>query len=245
MNVFSKQMIVKGQLRNCSNKKRYAYSMRVLRNSDLPSILGLYDFVVAKMKDPNMLWRYDDQMVAEFLGEDGIVGGVFVEDRLVAVRVVYFHHEGDLTNPLMYKEDAYGETAHLALCVVHPDFRGNSLQKKLGVYLLQIAQTLRAFPTMCSVVSPHNYPSMSDKFSLNMVVVKLMPKFKGVWRYIFYRNMNKPVVARSETMIFVASGDYQRQIELLEHGYYGVQLGRNNGEIGMFFKQFTLKVVEN
>ena len=239
MTVFSKQQLVKGQLKNCSNKKRYGYTMRVLADSDLPAILELYDFVVKNMKDPDMLWRYDDHIVAEFLGEDGIVGGVFVDDCLVAVRVVYFHHEGDITNPLMYKDDTYGETAHLALCVVHPDFRGNSLQKKMGVYLLEIAQTLRGFPTMCSVVSPHNYPSMSDKFSLNMVVVQLMPKFKGVWRYIFYRNMNKPLVARSETMIFVPSGDYQRQIELLEQGYYGVELGRNNGEIGVFFKHFA------
>ncbi len=100
-----------------------------------------------------------------------------------------------------------------------------------------MAQASRVFDTICSVVAPHNYPSIIDKFSMKMVLVKLMPKFKGIWRYIFYRNMDIPLEATDENMIFASSDDYPRQIQLLEEGYYGVQLGTNNGERGMLFRK--------
>ena len=70
-----------------------------------------------------------------------------------------------------------------------------------------------------------------------MVVVKLMPKFRGVWRYIFYRNMDTPTKVSGETAIFVPSSDYPKQIELLEMGYYGVQIGEKDGQMGIFLEK--------
>lgn len=245
MTVFEQSMLVTGRIRNRVNRDWYPYTIRVLNKSHLLSVLALYDFVVENMENRDMLWRYDDETVAGFLGQDGIVAGVFVDQTLVAFRVVYFHHEGDPTNPLLGDGASYGETAHLALCVIHPDFRGNSLQKQMGVHLLRVAQASRSFPRMCSIVAPHNYPSISDKFSLNMVVVKLMPKFKGIWRYIFYRNMDVPLGVTNEKLIFVSSDDYPRQIELLEQGYYGVQLGTHDGKIGMLFTESESIYKEN
>lgn len=228
-------LLMTGQLQNFITKKWHPYTMKILKQTELTATLALYDHVVKNMENTDMLWRYPDETVAAFFGRDGIVMGVFVGDKLVAFRVLYFHHEGDLSNPLLCREECCGETAHLALCVVHPEFRGNSLQKKMGVHLLQAAQADRTFPAMCSIVSPHNYPSISDKFSLNMVVVKLMPKFKGLWRYIFYRNMDAVFSLDTENRLFVASGDYGQQVKLLEQGYVGVQLGREEGISGMFF----------
>ena len=238
---FEEKLIASGQLRNYVNKQWYPYEMRILTMDDLPSMITLYDIVIEKLERPESLWRYPNEMVADFLGEDGIVAGIFVEQSLVGFRVLYFHHEGDETNPLMGNGISYGETAHLALSVVHPDFRGNSLQKKMSAKLVEVAQEARKFSAMCSVVYPHNYPSINDKFSVQMVVAKLMPKFKGVWRYIFYRDMENHMVATNEKLIFVASQDYQRQIELLDQGYYGVQLGENNGEVGMLFGKLQVK----
>lgn len=233
----NKPWLEDGYIKNNKNQQLYPYAIRVLTQQDLPSALTLYDFVVANMEDPDMLWRYPDEIVADFFGQDGIVAGVFSKQRLVGFRVFYFHHEGDLTNPLLYNGATYGETAHLALCVIHPDFRGNSLQKQLGVHLLEVAQATRTFHTMCSVVSPHNYPSINDKISLNMVVVKLMPKFRGVWRYIFYRNMDTPLGERGKEAIFVPSSDYPKQIELLEKGYSGVQIGEEKGQMGIILEK--------
>ena len=237
MNDFE-QPLVTGRIRNGVTKAWYPYVMRVLTKNDMPKALELYDYVVANMENPDMLWRYPDETVASFFGQDGIVMGIFVEQKLVAFRVMYFHHIGDPSNPLQGNITFdYGITAHLALCVINPVFRGNSMQKHMGVYLMKVAEATRTFHTMCSIVSPHNYPSISDKISLDMLVVKLMPKFKGIWRYIFYRNMSKPVMAVEEELIFAASQDYPRQIELLNSGYYGVRLGTDQGELGMLYKK--------
>jgi ribosomal protein S18 acetylase RimI-like enzyme len=234
LSIFEEQLIVSGEIKHYVTKQWYPYEMRLVTTLDLPAMIALYDVVIENLEKPDMLWRYPNEMVAAFLGRDGIVAGIFVGERLVGFRVLYFHHAGDLTNPLLYNEHAYGETAHLALSVIHPDFRGNSLQKKMSAELVRLAQVTRLFAAMCSVVSPHNY-------SVDMVVVKLMPKFKGVWRYIFYRNMDEPMVAWHADLIFVPSHDYPRQVELLDQGYYGVQLGESNGEMGMIFRKLQVK----
>lgn len=233
------QPLTTGQIRNCENKMWYPFTMRVLTASDLPRVLALYDYVVGNMENPDMLWRYPDETVAAFLGQDGIVIGTFIDQDLIGLRVMYFHHVGDQTNPLLgnIKSD-YGKTAHLALCVIQPQFRGNSLQKQMGIQMMKVAEASRTFQTMCSIVSPHNYPSISDKFYQNMAVVKLMPKFRGIWRYIFYRNMVEPLTPVDEKLIFAASRDYSHQTKLLDAGYYGVQLGARQGEMGMFFKKY-------
>jgi hypothetical protein len=231
------EVLVTGRIRNSKNGQSYPYTMRILHPLDLPAALALYDVVVDHMEQPDMLWRYADDMVAGFFGAEGIVIGVFVEESLVGFRVVYFHHTGDLSNPLVCMGPSYNEMAHLALCVIRSDFRGNSLQKKMGVELLKVAQATKPFRNLCSVVSPHNYPSINDKFSIHMVVVKLLPKFRGIWRYLFYLNIDTPLQAKMKQLIFVPSCDYPQQIKLLEEGYYGVSLSEDKGEMGMLFRK--------
>ncbi|HWR39120.1 MAG TPA: hypothetical protein VN611_06440 [Patescibacteria group bacterium] len=237
MTTFDQETLAAGELRERGSQQWQSYTMRLLNKTDLPEMLALYDAVVAAMEDPNMLWRYDDAVVEKFLGEDGMVIGVFCAQRLIGFRVLYIHHPGDPDNPLSCIGQSREETAHLALCVILPKFRGSSLQKKMGVPLLRAAMAEKPFTRLCSIVSPHNYPSISDKIFQGMVVVKLMPKFKGIWRYIFYRDMTVPVGVRTAEPVFALSADYPRQIELLEQGYQGVQLERRDSGDGMVFRR--------
>ena len=72
------------------------------------------------------------------------------------------------------------------------------------------------------MVAPHNIASLKDKFILKMWVVKLIPKFGGTWRYIFYRDMQEEAPFRPvETVRVKAGQDFDRQIELLESGWVG------------------------
>ena len=231
------EILTSGQVKNCASQRWYPYEMRILDERDLSHMLELYDLVVGTMANPELLWRYDDTVVAKFLGESGVVAGVWADQRLIAFRVLYVHPAGDPENPLLCIRPEWAETAHLALCVVHPEYRGNSLQKKMGGQLIPAALAVKPFGALCSIVSPHNYPSISDKFSLGMAVVKLMPKFKGLWRYIFYRSMQAPFEWKPGEPVFAASRDYPRQIDLLEQGYYGVQLDIRNGEEGVLFRK--------
>lgn len=73
--------------------------------------------------------------------------------------------------------------------------------------------------------------------SLYDLVIEKIGNRDMLWRYIFYRNMDVSRAAADEDLIFIASHDYLRQIELLEQGYYGVQLGKVDGEIGMLFRK--------
>lgn len=236
------RILEQGQIQSGVDQSWHFYTMRLLHKKDLADMLALYDEVVEGMEDPSMLWRYPDEKVAAFLGENGLVIGVFIEAVLVGFRVLYFHPDEDEENPLLCKIPSPGKTAHLALCVLRQDFRGNSLQKKMGIPLLKVAQAMRPFDSLCSIVSPHNYPSIEDKFSLNMVVLELMPKFKGLWRYILYRNMNKPALLKNIQRQFAASQDYVRQQTLLKEGYYGIEFAIEQGTKGVLFQELDLKL---
>ena len=224
-----------GTIQNRIDSSWYSYEMRTLNQNDLPDVLELYNIVINNLTNKNFLWRYTDEMVALFLTNKAVAAGVVVNKRLVGVRVLYFHDLDDKENPLVDLDFPYKITADSALSIVHPDFRGNSLQRKMGLNILKMAQEDGAFENFCSVVAPGNYASIKDKFSLDMVVVKLLPKFSGLWRYVFYRNMNQSWEIDKADIIFVASNDYSQQIKLLEQGYYGFRLAEDKGVIGLCF----------
>lgn len=231
--------LVSGQIKSRIDSRWHSYIMRTLNHEDLSDVLKLYDLGVNHLDNPELLWRYSDEIVADFLTSKAVTAGVFVNNRLIGFRVLYFHDAGDLDNPL-YSVDLHHElAAHSALCVVHPEFRGNALQKQLGIHILEVARELRTFENFCSVVSPQNYASMKDKFSLNMLIVKLLPKFSGMWRYIFYQNLNQAWEIDAKNIVFVPSHDYIEQIRLLEQGYYGFCLGDNQGCAGVYFSTLS------
>jgi hypothetical protein len=200
--------------------------LRRLSNGDLPQVLALYDLMVNWSAGPENFWRYPDATVAEFLGTHGIVAGAFVRERLVGFRVLYFHPENDPGNPLLSTRFPCRQTGHLAVSAVDPDFLGNSLQIQMSSAVMNWArEEKRDFRSICSVVAPHNIASLKDKFVLNMWVVNLMPKFGGAWRYIFYRDMKEDVpFCPAETVMVRAGRDFDRQTELLEHGWVGFAL---------------------
>jgi hypothetical protein len=227
--------LVSGQIQSCIDSRWHSYVMRTLNSNDFSEVLKLYDLGIDHLESPDLLWRYPDEKVADFLTDQAVTAGVFVDQRLVGFRVLYFHDADDLDNPLHSVGLHHELAAHSALCVVHPEFRGNSLQKQMGIHILEAAKKMRAFGNFCSVVSPQNYASMKDKFSLNMLIVKLAPKFSGIWRYIFYQNMNQAWQVDTTDIIFVLSYEYMEQIRLLEQGYYGFRFAENHGHTGVYF----------
>ncbi len=225
------------------NQKEGTYAecrLRRLSGGDLLRVLALYDLMVNRSAGPENFWRYPDATVAEFLGPRGIVAGAFVEERLVGFRVLYCHPENDPDNPLQSTRFSCHLTGHLAVSAVDPDFFGNSLQIRLSAAVMSWAkEEKRNICSICSVVAPHNIASLKDKFVLNMWIVKLMPKFSGTWRYIFYRNMEEEAsFCPAETVKVKAGQDFDRQIELLESGWVGFALANAaDGPYVLFGKQ--------
>ena len=192
MSVQSHRTIETGRLACKADPRGREFEMRFLDERDLPELLGLYDYIVDFVNDPAFFWRYPDDIVRTFMGEDGLNAGVFVDGRMIGFRVMYYHKDGDPENPLLATKCPPHGTAHLAVSAVHPDYQGNSLQKRMTAHVLDEARRIRPYKSLCSVVSPKNAPSVKEKFAFNMGVVTLIPKFSGNWRYIFYLDPARP-----------------------------------------------------
>jgi hypothetical protein len=112
--------------------------------------------------------------------------------------------------------------AHLEACFVHPAYRGNRIQTKLGELLLQQVLSEKEYRHLFSTVMPANSPSIVDKFVQKMKIVALKQKYNNSWRYIFYRDLWVEEDFKERAAVPVPSSDLQQQLTLLNRGYQGI-----------------------
>ncbi len=218
-----------GLVKNRRDGQTYAYEMKRLGAEWLTQLQSLHNEVIDSLPDADLCWRFPLDHLTRYLGEDGITVGVFVAERLVGFRVLYFPGARE-DNPgldLGLAAQELAQVAHLPLSNVHPDYTGNGLQKTMTLYAVALAEKTRPFRYLCSNVSPKNYPSMAEKFAIGMRVVALKVKYGAFWRYVFCRDMQQPWQVDEESALPVESEDDVRQTELLAQGYYGIRLERS------------------
>ncbi len=230
-------IIQTGFITNRLDAQLYPYTMKLLNSDDILQVIELHNKVIDALPDPDLCWRFPVSYIERYLGDQGITVGVFVEKQLIGFRVLYFPGN-QAENPgldMGLDDSELDQVAHLPLSNVHPDFTGNSLQKNMTLQVINIAKETRPFRYLCSIVSPKNYASMTEKFEVGMVVGQLTIKYGTFLRYIFYEDMVKPLEVAKENAIFIPSIDTERQMELLKQGYYGFQLSEEQGKKGILF----------
>ncbi|WP_346355609.1 hypothetical protein [Azotosporobacter soli] len=218
-----------GVIKNRRDGLSYSYEMKQIGLEQLTQVQALHNEVIDSLPDADLCWRFPLDHLTRYLGEDGVTVGVFVAERLVGFRVLYFAGERD-DNPgldLGLAPEELAQVAHLPLSNVHPDYTGNGLQKTMTLYAVAIAEHMRPFYYLCSNVSPKNYPSMAEKFAIGMRVAALKVKYGAFWRYVFCRDMRQAWKVNEESALLVESEDCARQTELLAQGYCGVRLERS------------------
>jgi hypothetical protein len=120
------------------------------------------------------------------------------------------------------------KVAHLKAVVVHPEFRGSGLQRKMAAIHLKVLRDA-GFKHVCSTVSPKNCISVKNHLASGFVIRGLKVKYGGLLRYIMYKNIFEvphhltKSVAEVES---VGSSDLERQKELLDRGFVGYEMIR-------------------
>lgn len=226
-----------GLIRNRRKEKEVVYVMRQIGMAQLQEVVRLHNEVIDRLPDADLCWRFPLENIERYLGPDGVTVGVYDEDRLISFRVLYFpgFNEDNPGRDFGLAADELKLVAHLPLSNVHPDYTGNGLQKKMTLYAVELAEATREFNYLCSNVSPKNYPSMAEKFSIGMHVAALKEKYGGFWRYIFRKDMRQALSYQEKDAVFVATDDYQRQSELLQLGYVGFKAGLEDEKNGVYF----------
>jgi ribosomal protein S18 acetylase RimI-like enzyme len=170
----------------------------------------------------------------------GLAVGVRAEGRLVAFCTALFPglRPDNLGRDLGLPQAELGAVAHLEAAVVHPDYRGNALQKKMAGLLVAAIRDAKRWRYVTNTVAPFNIPSLKTTVALGLLIVKLKVKYNEVLRYICCRDLVEPIRIAAGSVIRSDAGDLEGQRKLLAGGYYGFDLeNQADGTVILFGKE--------
>jgi hypothetical protein len=173
----------------------------------------------------------------------GLAVGVRAVGQLVAFCTALFPgaRADNLGRDLGLPEAELGAVAHLEAAVVHPDYRGNALQKKMAGLLVTQIRDAKRWRYVTNTVAPLNIPSLKTTLALGLLIVRLKMKYNDVFRYICCRDLEKPVGIASQSIVRSDAGDLASQLELLQSGYCGFDLERRLDGAAILFGKEALE----
>jgi ribosomal protein S18 acetylase RimI-like enzyme len=204
------------------------YSMKFLDSSHLEEVKELQDIAARNLPDKEIFRLTTVQEFKELLEQQKSVIGVHADHRLIAYNIASIPREdednfgADIGIPQLELK----KVAHIKAVVVHPNFRGRGLQRKLARIHLEVLR-YAAYEHVCSTVSPKNCISVKNHLANGFVIKGLKVKYGGWLRYIMYKNISKSFHLTSKA-VAVVSTDIEQQKDWLNRGYVGYELKRSN-----------------
>ncbi|MBP2627133.1 MAG: hypothetical protein H6Q68_1844 [Firmicutes bacterium] len=219
------QVIKKLMIKSRQDGQQHQCDIVVLTTKDWQQVAALQQAVVEQLPEPELFFPLEIGEIQEVLSDKGITLGAVVNGSLIGFSAILFPglEKDNIGRELGLSENELTKVGYLKVSNVQPEFRGNSLQKKLRLCIGEIAAKCRDWEYVVSTVSPKNYASIVGIFSLGLVIVNLQPKYQNYWRYTFYQNRVAPLKVDRKTAEIVSCTDIERQVSLLQQGYYGYE----------------------
>lgn len=213
------------------------YRYQLLDTGNIDQILFLQKDVVAQLEDSNFFRASTKEMLSRFL-QSGCALGAFVENKLIAYRLIYLpkDNEDNLGLDLDLVAHNLHDVLHFETTVVHPKFRKHRLQVLLTNEIMKYIDV--SDKVICATCYPLNFPSLSNLMKLGLSINKLKSKYDSRLRYIL---SNKKYEITSDEILFCDSNDTSRIKNILEDGYIGVKLETNKklGKSTILFQKGT------
>ncbi|WP_227994925.1 hypothetical protein [Oceanobacillus sp. CFH 90083] len=210
-----------------SEKNAY---LRYLTTTDLPDILELQTIVYKALEDKKRLATLAENEFRTILEGEPLMVGIFHEEKLIAFRAFLnpAADEEGLGRDIGLTEENYPEIIYSEISNVHPDYRGNHLQMKMGKFIMEKLDVSR-FRYILATVAPGNIPSMKDKFALGMHIYKVKEKYGGKLRYVYCNDLELSDVQAQEQKEMNIN-DIDGQAKLMEVGYIGTGMKKSGDE---------------
>ena len=213
-------MITGGVLGNAT------YEVHLLNESHIQELMTLQLEVVEALENKAILQPLDEEELSFILSGNGVMIGVFVEEKLIAFRALlqpeldeeHLGYDIGLTTEDELKKVLYQEISN-----VHPAYRGYGLQRTMADIIMQQVD-LTKFNVVCATVMPGNIASLKDKFSQGMHVAALKLKYGGKLRYVFMKDLISEGNAIWQQEHFVSMDDTEGQQQLLKNGFVGCSM---------------------
>lgn len=208
-----------------------------LNVSFIDEILTLQQVVYNALENKKILEPLSKEEFETILNGKGMLIGAFVKEQLIAIRALSIpdineHHLGYF---LGLKEDELNRVIYQEVSIVHPDFRGYGMQKQLGNIIMNELDKSQ-FDYVCATVMPYNIASLKDKFAQGLRIVRLTYLYEGKLRYVFALNLHEQP-RYDEEEIDVSMGEIDRQQKLIEEGYVGVKMEKQEEDWKIIYKK--------
>lgn len=205
-----------------------AYEVHRLNESHIPQLIMLQLAVVEALEDKAILQPLDEGELRFILRGNGVMIGVFVEEKLIAFRALlepqideeHLGYDIGLTTEAELKRVLYQEISN-----VHPNYRGFGLQRTMADIIMRQVD-LTKFNIVCATVMPGNIASLKDKFSQGMHVAALKYKYGGKLRYVFMKDLTRGELKWQQEQ-FLRMDDIESQQVLLKNGFVGRMLTKD------------------
>lgn len=198
----------------------------------LEDVMELQDFVYENLEDKEVLETIGRGEFSEMI-EQGFIIGLFEGEELKAVRAMYIP---PLNDPEHLAEDGgvenREEVIYSEITFIHPEWRGQGFQTKLGRELIEKVRADGRFKYIFTTVMPTNLPSLKDKLRLGFKIINTKYMYGGKLRHVLQLNVEEPLEVSGEAEII----DYRDTDWMLENGHSHIGTNFNGTDIEYYLK---------
>lgn len=211
------------------------YYMQVITTDKLEDVVALQRYVYDLLPNKQVLYMDTYEEIFDDMQHGAKIIGVYNNAKdLIAYRHFGFPGRSpkNLGNDINLPEKELPKVAHLETTVVHPEYRGNSLQ---SLTLQQAIPLIKAsgYSHLFCTVSPQNIYSLYNIMKNGLRVKALKKKYgteesgsDSVWRFILHRDLAPRTVKRTSELLRIPLVDIEPQLQLIEQGFVGLWLSK-------------------
>ncbi|MEV5109518.1 GNAT family N-acetyltransferase [Bacillus nitratireducens] len=207
------------------------FHVTLLSLEHMEQILSLQNVVVEALEDKGRLQPLSLEEFQYILEGNGMMIGAFIENELIAFRALLVPPIDDehLGLDIGLSENELHRVIYQEISNVHPNCRGNGMQKILATVIMdELQKEDSKYDYVCCTVAPFNIPSLKDKFAQGMEISALKEKYGGSMRYVFVKKLREDKENDWVDIKTVPMSDFDGQKKLLAEGYRGHKMEKHN-----------------
>ncbi|MFK4378832.1 hypothetical protein ABH948_004251 [Bacillus sp. RC218] len=205
------------------------FHVTLLSLEHMEQILSLQNVVVEALEDKGRLQPLSLEEFQYILEGNGMMIGAFIQNELIAFRALLVPPIDDehLGLDIGLSESELHRVIYQEISNVHPNCRGNGMQKTLATVIMdELQKEDSQYDYVCCTVAPFNIPSLKDKFAQGMEIAALKEKYGGSMRYVFVKELRKDTERDWTNVKSVPMSDVSEKQALLSEGYRGYAMER-------------------
>ncbi|HDR4423136.1 TPA: GNAT family N-acetyltransferase [Bacillus cereus] len=214
------------------------FHVTLLSLENIEQILSLQNVIVEALEDKSRLQPLSLEEFQYILKGNGMMIGAFIDNELIAFRALLVPPIDDehLGLDIGIAEGELHRVIYQEISNVHPNSRGNGMQKILATVIMnELQKEDSKYDYVCCTVAPFNIPSLKDKFAQGMEIAALKEKYGGSMRYVFVKELRGDKENDWVDIKTVPMSDASGQQALISEGYRGYEMKKVDGDFVVKF----------